>query len=387
MMKTKLKNLLKELSERSTINNQYEVLTSSQNGIVSQTEYFNKQIASVQNIGYKIIRKGQFTYRSMSDTGLFFINRLTAPEIGIVSPAYPVFEIISDDLLPEYLELFFRSTNFQHQISTESTGSTRLALKYNKLCDLEINVPSLCIQSEIVNNINVITNVIDLEKKQLKLYDELIKSRFIEIFGDPVNNSMRWPSALIGDNCFVTKLASFEYTQYIHYKESGDVVMVKAQNVKNGRLNKKDLSYISNEVSDSLPRSQLASGDVVMTYVGANIGDVAIIDDQFKYHLAPNVAKIRPNPKVYNSIYFMYMLMLLNTYIINSSADTAKAALGMEKIRKLKVFIPKIELQNEFAAFVEQVDKSKFEVVQSLLRLKSKYIRTETPSKRTDCDL
>ena len=52
--------------------------------------------------------------------------------------------------------------------------------------------------------------------------------------------------------------------------------------------------------------------------------------------------------------------MLLNTYIINSSADTAKAALGMEKIRKLKVFIPKIELQNEFAAFVEQVDKSKF---------------------------
>ena len=171
---------------------------------------------------------------------------------------------------------------------------------------------------------------------------------------------MRWPSALIGDNCFVTKLAGFEYTQYIHYKESGDVVMVKAQNVKNGRLNKKDLSYISNEVSDSLPRSQLASGDVVMTYVGANIGDVAIIDDQFKYHLAPNVAKIRPNPKVYNSIYFMYMLMLLNTYIINSSADTAKAALGMEKIRKLKVFIPKIELQNEFAAFVEQVDKSKF---------------------------
>ena len=74
---------------------------------------------------------------------------------------------------------------------------------------------------------------------------------------------MGWKKALIGDDCFVTKLAGFEYTQYINYEDSGDVVMVKAQNVKNGKLNRKELSFISNEVSDSLPRSQLAPGDVV----------------------------------------------------------------------------------------------------------------------------
>ena len=50
-----------------------------------------------------------------------------------------------------------------------------------------------------------------------------------------------------------------------------------------------------------------------MTYVGANIGDVAVIDDEYKYHLAPNVAKIRPNAEKYNSVYFMYMLMFLNS--------------------------------------------------------------------------
>ena len=135
--------------------------------------------------------------------------------------------------------------------------------------------------------------------------------------------------------------------------------MVKAQNVKNGKLNRKDLSYISNEVSSSLPRSQLAAGDVVMTYVGANIGDVAVIDNKYKYHLAPNVAKIRPNAEKYNSVYFMYMLMFLNSYIVGNSADTAKAALGMERIRKLKIFTPPIDLQQQFAAFVAQVDKSK----------------------------
>lgn len=174
-------------------------------------------------------------------------------------------------------------------------------------------------------------------------------------------NSMNWPAALIGDNCFVTKLAGFEYTQYITYEDTGDVVMIKAQNVKNGKLNRKELSFISNEVSDSLPRSQLAPGDIVMTYVGANIGDVALIDDEYKYHLAPNVAKIRPDSEIYDSTYFMYMLMLLNTYIAKNSADTAKAALGMERIRNLSVFIPPIEKQNQFAAFVHQIDKLKFQ--------------------------
>lgn len=65
----------------------------------------------------------------------------------------------------------------------------------------------------------------------------------------------------------------------------------------------------------------------------------------------------------------MYMLMFLNSYIVGNSADTAKAALGMERIRKLKVFVPPIELQNQFSAFVEQTDKSKLEVQKSLEKL------------------
>ena len=222
-----------------------------------------------------------------------------------------------------------------------------------------IPYPTLGEQAEIAANLNKVSSIIEARKQELQLLDNLIKARFVEMFGDAVENTMNWPETFIGDKCFVTKLAGFEYTQYINYEESGDVVMVKAQNVKNGKLNRKELSFISKEVSDSLPRSQLAPGDVVMTYVGANIGDVAVIDDVYEYHLAPNVAKIRPDAEIYNSIYFMYMLMLLNIYIVKNSADTAKAALGMERIRNLKVFIPPIELQNQFVDFVRAVDKSK----------------------------
>ena len=266
----------------------------------------------------------------------------------------------------EYLGKYFQSNTYRSKISAVALGANINNIRNEHIDSLELNVYDEEENKDIVQVISRVQAIIDNRRQELQKLDELIKARFVELFGDPIVNSMDWGEELIGDSCFVTKLAGFEYTQYIHYEDSGDVVMVKAQNVKNGKLNRKDLSYISKEVSDSLPRSQLEVGDVVMTYVGANIGDVAVIDDEYKYHLAPNVAKIRPNAEKYNSIYFMHMLMFLNSYIVGNSADTAKAALGMERIRKLKVFFPPIELQNQFAAFVEQIDKSKVAVQKAL---------------------
>ena len=273
-----------------------------------------------------------------------------------------------EKLLVRYLYYFL--DKYVETLREQSIGGVIKYIKLGNLTEAYIPLPSLDEQRKIAAVLDKVSDLIAKRKQQLDKLDELVKSRFVEMFGDPIINSMHWMEELIGDSCFVTKLAGFEYTQYIHYGDSGDVVMVKAQNVKNGKLNRKDLSYISNEVSNSLPRSQLAAGDVVMTYVGANIGGVAVIDDEYKYHLAPNVAKIRPDAEKYNSVYFMYMLMFLNSYVVGNSADTAKAALGMERIRKLKIFTPPIGLQEQFAAFVAQVDKSKFAIQKSLQKLK-----------------
>ena len=276
--------------------------------------------------------------------------------------------ICSEAIYNRYLYHYLKSKT--DYLNSLGRGATFKEISKNIVESIEIPLPPINEQRKIAAVLDKVSDLIAKRRQQLDKLDELVKSRFVEMFGDPIINSMHWMEELIGDSCFVTKLAGFEYTQYIHYGDSGDVVMVKAQNVKNGKLNRKDLSYISNEVSNSLPRSQLAAGDVVMTYVGANIGDVAVIDDEYKYHLAPNVAKIRPVAEKYNSVYFMYMLMFLNSYVVGNSADTAKAALGMERIRKLKIFTPPIGLQEQFAAFVAQVDKSKFAIQKSLQKLK-----------------
>lgn len=262
--------------------------------------------------------------------------------------------------------LYWYLKGHKEYLNSLGRGATFKEISKAIVENIEICLPTLEKQEKYADILEQCNGIIQIKKGQLRKLDTLVKSRFVELFGDPVINSRGWKKALIGDDCFVTKLAGFEYTQYINYEDSGDVVMVKAQNVKNGKLNRKELSFVSNEVSDSLPRSQLAPGDVVMTYVGANIGDVAIIDNEYKYHLAPNVAKIRPDSERYNSIYFMYMLMLLNAYIVKNSADTAKAALGMERIRKLNVFVPPMELQNQFADFVTFIDKSQSKIQKSL---------------------
>ncbi len=274
-------------------------------------------------------------------------------------------------ILPEILSHFLSSEQFLTQKDKNCSGATQKALTNTGLKKITIQLPEIKEQQILATQLSTIETITAARHKQLAMMDELVKSRFVELFGDPIINSMKWPKALIGDNCFVTKLAGFEYSKYIHYADSGDVVMVKAQNVKNGRLNHKELSFISKEVSDSLPRSQLAAGDIVMTYVGANIGDVAIVDDEYRYHLAPNVAKIKPNSNIYNPVYFMYMLIFLNSYIVQNSADTAKAALGMERIRKLNVFVPPLPLQQQFADFVSRVDGVKGSVEKSLQELET----------------
>ena len=167
--RVKLRDCVEEVNERTTENNQYEVLTSSKSGIYSQEDYFDKQVASKDNTGYKIIKKGQFTYRSMSDNGTFTINRLENRDIGIVSPAYPVFEAIS--INPEYLKYFFQSEGFRKEIYNLSQGSTRTALKYKDLSNIEILLPTIEEQERIVR---ILTNIDEVLRNYEKNNNEQI---------------------------------------------------------------------------------------------------------------------------------------------------------------------------------------------------------------------
>ena len=169
--KVKLSDILLEYNKRTQINNEYPILSSTMNGIFVQSDYFNKQAASEDTIGYKKVPYGYCTYRSMSDTGVFKFNLQKVVDLGIVSPAYPVFTSTVYDI--DFVVFYMNNAiSFKRQILEAKEGGTRFALSYSKLIDLTIpNIPKIQ-QKKIVDTYSTFSKKMELEKAILSKLKE-----------------------------------------------------------------------------------------------------------------------------------------------------------------------------------------------------------------------
>lgn len=274
-------------------------------------------------------------------------------------------------VIPEYAKYYFESQKFLRQIGRITKKSVNQAsFTVTALKELEIPLASIIVQRDISEKLKKVDWLISLRKQQLAKLDELVKARFVEMFGDlVVGDKIQTSKKKIGEIASVTKLAGFEFTKYIQYKEHGDIIMLRGLNCKQGKLILDDVKWIDRETSDLLPRSKLYYGDILMTYAGT-IGDVAMVDENDKYHLAPNVAKVSiNNKKAYNPIFLMYLFLYSNDYIMRFASQVAQASINMEKIRNFEYYFPDVTFQNQFATFVARIDQQKQTVQQSLEKL------------------
>lgn len=168
-----LSDILEEYSERTSSNNEFPVLSSTTSGLFFQTEYFNKDASSSDTTGYRIIPKGYCTYRSMSDTGHFTFNQQNIIDIGIISPAYPVF--YSKKYMNEFIILYLNnSQDIKKQILELKTGGTRFALSFKTLISFKIPKVDTLTQKKTLKIINSISEKIDNENN---IYNYLIKEK------------------------------------------------------------------------------------------------------------------------------------------------------------------------------------------------------------------
>ena len=139
----KLGDNIVEYKEKTTINNQYPVLTSSRKGIFFQTDYYDgNQIASVDNTGYNIVPYGFFTYRHMSDDEIFHFNINDITENGIVSTLYPVFTT-DENLDSRYLQYQLNyGKEFAKYAILQKQGGSRTYMYLNKLKELRLTIPN-----------------------------------------------------------------------------------------------------------------------------------------------------------------------------------------------------------------------------------------------------
>lgn len=169
---------------------------------------------------------------------------------------------------------------------------------------------------------------------------------------------MKFDLIELGEISNITKLAGYEFTKHIKYLEDGEIIAIRALNVKNGMLDLTDVKRIDRKVSKGLTRSKLYRDEIVLTYTGSQYGDVARIDKNDAYHLAPNVAKVTIDDR-YNS--YFYFLVLQSPYfqwqLKNFGVGSSQPTIPMKTIRTLKVPLPPIKTQNKIADFFKHIDE------------------------------
>ena len=358
----KLSNVLSEIIDKTEVDGKYRVLTSSQSGIVSQEDYFNKKVASRDTSGYKIIRKGQFTYRAMSDTGRFYINRLDDYDIGIVSPAYPVFEIKdNNEVSSDYLTAFFKSEKFQSDIAHMYTGSTRASLKFKNLRDVVINVPDKEEQKKRLNVLRIIDRGLSILGEIENKLDNSVKSRFIEMFGDPIDNTLEWAEATIGELATDVKYGTSNPAV-----DGGKYPYLRMNNITyDGHLDLSDLKYI--DVSeDELEKCVVRKGDILFNRTNSLelVGKTAVFDQPGEMIIAGYIIRVRLKESLLPEILAQFLNLDPLKLLLRSKAKGAvnQANINAQELQSVKVYIPEMSLQKKFLEFKEEIDKSKLAV-------------------------
>ncbi len=253
-------------------------------------------------------------------------------------------------------------------LNSQARGATIKGIKIETLAELELPNYSIPEQHLISSTFNSLEKSIFLRKQQLSKLDELIKSRFIELFGDTVLNPFGWDKNMLGSVCDVRD-GTHDSPQYY---ETG-YPLVTSKNVTGGKIDLTGCSLICEADFKKInERSKVDIGDIIMPMIGT-VGKPVIVDIEPEFAIK-NVALIKF--KIDTSVLNTYIQSLLQSdyfdkAIISKVRGGTQKFISLGDIRKLEILVPPIEIQEQFAAFVKQIDKSKFEIQKSLEKLET----------------
>ena len=265
---------------------------------------------------------------------------------------------------------------FSNKDWSEGSNKAVKGITLNKasLQEAKISLPPLSEQRHIASVLDKCTELIAKYKQMLEKYDTLIKSRFIEMFGES-----KFELVSVSSICdFITKGTTPPTNEIKEDSSEDSIPYLKVYNLSfSGELLFKEKpQYISREIHNNfLARSKVFPNDVLMNIVGPPLGKFSLVPSDFtECNINQAIAIFRAKDKVI-PLYLLHALMFPDTLrpIINSAVGIRQQNLSLEQCRNLQIPLPPIELQKDFATFVQQIDKSKFAVQKSIEKTESLY--------------
>lgn len=275
--------------------------------------------------------------------------------------------ICSKKIYNRYLYWFLKGNT--EYLNSLGRGATFKEISKQIVASIEINVPDMEQQMQAAENLERVSSIIRLRKKELQKLDDLVKARFVEMFGNPVNNSFGLRTKPMTEICeIIDGDRGKNYPAANDFSDSGYCLFLNAKNVTLDGFNFENCMYITKEKDETLRKGRLNRGDVVLTTRGT-IGNLALYTDEIPFeHIRINSGMvILRMKKVVDAVYFIeHFKMQLTDIKEKIASGSAQPQLPISTMNQVQILLPEIEQQRTFSDFVKKIDKSKAVIQEAL---------------------
>lgn len=330
------------------------------------TGYFSKEVASKDKSTYKIVPRGYFAYNP-SRINVGSVDWQKYEDRVIVSPLYVVFGV-SDRLDRQYLLHYLKSDMMLSFIKEYATGSVRDNLKLADLEKFPVNLRPVEEQRQIAATLDKIDELIAKRRQQLNKLDELVKSRFTEMFGVYPANPMGWEIGTIRD--IVTEV---RYGSSRPAVDGGKYPYLRMNNITyGGELDLSDTKRI--DIPDNeLDKCTVRRGDVLFNRTNSKelVGKTCVYDRDEMMVLAGFVIRIRVKDRILPEFLSAFLNTDFSKQMLLGMCKTAigQANINAQELQNIGLYLPPVELQRRFVQFKKETDKSKLAIQKSLEKL------------------
>ena len=291
-----------------------------------------------------------------------------------------IFKVVFDKVEIDKFYFMYAVEYNLDKMSLKTHGATMKHITKKDFDNVVIPYPDLDYQKEVAYRLTSLKGIIENYKKQLDLLDELVKARFMEMFGDPVLNEKSWRVIKLGKLCSKICSGNTPKGGSDNYTKEG-IMFFRSQNVWKNRLELDDIVYIDEATHEKMKETSLNYGDILITKTGrintenSSLGRSALfLGKNDSANINGHVYLVRINSELVNR-HFVLQILISPQYrdlirrVCVGGID--KRQLNQNHIYDFPIIIPPLELQNQFASFVQEIDKSRLLNNRSLLLLKS----------------
>ena len=309
------------------------------------------------------IKKGDILFASIGRMGDMYIIE-EEPMVWDINESVFAFTLDTSIVRQKYFYYIFRVKSTLDYLASNSSGSTFKSIKMNQLKKMKFEIPALDKQDQIVAVLDKICNIIEMRKQELGSLDDLIKARFVEMFGDLANPECSWDKCKFVDACadkddikcgpFGTQLSKDEYT-------TSGIAVWEIPQINTAFLSE-PTHFLTEEKAEQLNSYTIIPGDIAMSRKG-NVGKCALFPNDYPDGIIhSDVLRIRVDRERLNPAFMVCQLHFsgfVTRQIELVSSGAIMAGVNVTKLKQIYVHVPPMDLQNQFADFVRQVDKSK----------------------------